>query len=171
MHVVCSPLHVLMIFILAFICSITVECMHLNLRKQLHFLYCVYVETCLAGKMMITQLRSSVTARGGGALTLEVGTGTCRPQDPLCLAKFQLRKLTFSKLFPAPDIPLGLFEKIQPFKTNFCRFLAPETQLFSKKLFRRPQFQAKNSVPETLFLKAWAAHTQMFGDYPLPGCD
>ena len=29
----------------------------------------------------------------------------------------------------------------------------------SKNLLQRPQFQAKKAVPETLFLKTWAANT------------
>ena len=56
------------------------------------------------------------------------------------------------------------------FKTNFCQFLAPQTHILAKICSGDPSFKPKKSVPETLFLKARAAHIyhNIFGDYPPP---
>ena len=47
------------------------------------------------------------------------------------------------KPFPTPETPLGFFEKILHFKTNFCQFLAPETEIFAKICSRDPSFKPK----------------------------
>ena len=64
-------------------------------------------------------------------------------------------------------------EKFCFFKQNFHRFWlnfsSRDTNL-RENLFQRPQFETKNSVLETLFLKTWVAHTypKIFEYPPLP---
>ena len=73
--------------------------------------------------------------------------------NPLFQALFQFQRphFYFSKnfAFSSPIFSL-ILAKFQ---------LLRHTQTYSKNLFGRPQFQAKKSVPGTLLMKTWAAHT------------
>ena len=64
----------------------------------------------------------------------------------------------FASLFPALETPLRFFEKNHALQDQFLPIFSSWDTNYGKNLFQRPQFQAKKSVPETLFLKAQAAH-------------
>ena len=96
-----------------------------------------------------------------GAVILEGSTGCSALKTPFCRPFFSSGNPPFWSTFPAPETQLLFFQKKCIFKPNFCWFWLDFSSCntnFSKNSFRRPHFQAKKSVPETLLLKTWAAH-------------
>ena len=99
---------------------------------------------------------------GRGSLTLEGNAGMCRPQDPLPFqALLQLQRPYF--YFFTKKLHL-----ISPISTDFGLISALETQIFSENLFQRPQFQAKQSVLETLLLKTCMGGTYLPKFFQVP---
>ena len=88
---------------------------------------------------------------GQGTLTLEGSMGMCRPQDPAFQALFQLQRPYFYFL-------KKIFALLSPIFADFWLNFSSRDKNFSGNSFPRSQFQAKESVPETLLLKTWAAH-------------
>ena len=99
------------------------------------------------------KLRTLLSPSGGGGHSYwKGGNGTCRPQDPLFQAKFQLRRPYFSGIFPATEPTLGFFEKksciSRPISANFLLLRHSFQQKISsgdpsfkpKNQFRRPYF-------------------------------
>ena len=68
------------------------------------------------------------------------------------------------KPFPAPETYFYFSKKNVHCKPNFrwfwLKFTSWDTK-FSENLFQRLQSQAKKSVPETILLKTWVAHTYL----------
>ena len=68
--------------------------------------------------------------------------------------------------FPVRSPHLEFYEKILHFKTIFCRFLAPETQILAKIRSRDPSSKPKNQFRRPNFWKpGWHVPTQILGDY------
>ena len=103
----------------------------------------------------------------------------CRPQDPLFQAIFSSRDPLSQALFQLerPHFVFFFFFFLiiiysfifnlfsfqfvtsSPIFANFGLILTPETQILAKICSGDPSFKGKKSVPETLLLKTWVAHT------------
>ena len=81
-------------------------------------------------------------SRGEGALTLESGTGTCHPRDPLFRPIFCSEDPPFKPFFQLQRPHFYFLEKKCIFKPNFLRFwlnFSSWDTHFSENLFPRPQ--------------------------------
>ena len=116
------------------------------------------ISTCTHGKDLLMDGCTTIWLALGEALTLEVVRGCAALKTPFFKPDFKSIDPPFQAFFPLRT-PHLVFWKNLAFQDQFLHIFSSWDTNFSKNLFRRPQFQAKKSVLETLFLKARAEHT------------
>ena len=98
---------------------------------------------------------------GGGALTLERGTGMCRGHDPLFSGQSPLPSLPSYPQWAARVTPFSIFRKFVHFQPCFGQNSSSLDQNFSTFSFPRPPFFKENPLPRPYILKpAWHTSTK-----------
>ena len=96
--------------------------------------------------------------------------GRANLKTPFFWPNFSSGDPPFQAFFPLRSPRLDFLKKNLHFKTNFCRYLAPETQILAKICSRDPSFKPKiirNQFWRQYFWKpGWHLPTQTFGDPP-----